>query len=528
MGQVIGAVGARRITSSAARPAVHPEFVGVSGSPVQALNASGHRALLVDLNNFASFPTLAVGILVASLRNAGFDAQVIVPLAYDVPASVREREESIWHHLQRRIHLSTFRPFLGIRDTLRGVRHLWRNRAHSRVLKEVRVALEDKPDIILLSAYLQHYSTVEAIGKIAREKGVPVLLGGPAFNLPETAEAWRTIPGLAAIVGGEVDLALPEIASAVVGGGDLLSFDGVVLPDGRRSRPAPPLRSLDQSPIPDFSDFPWDRYPVQIIPIMTGRGCQWSRCTFCSDVVSASGRTYRTRSLDSVMSELREQSRRFGTRNFLFLDLKLNSNPAMLRGITQNIQQAVPGAQWIGTVHVDQRSDNGLSRAELKAAVNSGMRRVSFGLESGSQRMLDLMDKGATVEANSSFIRTAHEAGLSIRCTLFKGYPGETAEDLLKTAAFLESHAPYLDRIRFNDFSIIENTPVWESLAVETSTWPGLTVTSKDSRMAKARYRHRETEDKSYRQAKSKVLAAVYAINRRRLRPEAQMFDGLM
>lgn len=495
---------------------------------MQALNAAGHTALLVDLNNFASFPTLAVGILVAALRNAGFDAQVIVPLAYDVPASVREREERIWHHFERRIHLSTLRPFLGIRDALRGARFLWRNRAHAKVLAEVGRALERKPDIILLSAYLQHYATVEAIGRMARKAGIPVLLGGPAFNLPETAEAWRSIPGLAAIVGGEVDLSLPDIASAVILGKDLLAFDGVVLPDGRRSRTAPPLRSLDQSPIPDFSDFPWDRYPVQIIPVMTGRGCQWARCTFCSDVVSASGRTYRTRSLDSVLSELREQSRRFGTRNFLFLDLKLNSHPAMLRGITQNIQQAVPGAQWIGTVHVDQRPDNGLSKAELKAAVNAGMRRVSFGLESGSQRMLDLMDKGATVEANSHFIRSAHEAGLSIRCTLFKGYPGETADDLLQTARFLETHAPYLDRIRFNDFSVLENTPVWQALVTEAGDWPELEITSKDSRMAKARYRHRQTEDRAYRQAKAQVLSAVYAINRRRLRAEAQMFDGLM
>lgn len=521
-------MGVQRILSSSARPAIHARPGAGSEPRVPAINAASHRALLVDLNNFASFPTLAVGILVAALRNASFDAQVIVPLAYDVPASVREREEHIWHHVERRIHLSTLRPFLGVRDTLRGVRHLWRNRVHPRVLKEVNIALGRNPDIILLSAYLQHYSTVEAIAKIAAEKGIPVILGGPAFNFPDTAEAWRSIPGLTAIVGGEVDLSLPEIASAVVRGGDLLAFDGVVLPDGRRSRPASPLRLLDQSPIPDFSDFPWDRYPVQIIPVMTGRGCQWGRCTFCSDVVSASGRTYRTRSLNSVMAELREQSRRYGTRNFLFLDLKLNSNPAMLRGITENIQRAVPGAQWIGTVHVDRRRDNGLSRTELKAAVNSGMRRVSFGLESGSQRLLDLMDKGSTVEANSNFIRTAHEAGLSIRCTLFKGYPGETAEDLLMTAEFLESHSPYLDRIRFNDFSIIENTPVWEKLVVQKTEWPGLVVTSRDSRMAKARYRHYETEGKAYRHAKAKVLSAVYAINRRRLRAEAQMFDGLM
>jgi radical SAM superfamily enzyme YgiQ (UPF0313 family) len=151
--------------------------------------------------------------------------------------------------------------------------------------------------------------------------------------------------------------------------------------------------------------------------------------------------------VDSVIHEMREQARRHSTTNFLFLDLKLNSNPNLLRGIVENVQRNVRGAQWIGTVHVDGRSDNGLSRGELRAAVAAGMRRVSFGLESGSQKMLDAMDKGCTVERNSEFIRTAHEAGLSVRATMFKGYPGETAEDIELTAQFLEKHADYIGRI---------------------------------------------------------------------------------
>ncbi len=495
---------------------------------VQAINRTRYSALIVDLNNFSTFPTLAVGILVAALRNAGFEARLIVPLAHDVPAAEREKREWWWHAFKRRLHLSTFAPFRSTRDLLRRTRQWWNNRPHPRVLRELTKALDSPPDVILLSAYLQHYQTVVEIGKIAAARGIPLVLGGPAFNLAETAEAWRSIPGLTALVGGEVDLTLPDIVEAVVSGGDLLAFDGVVLPDGRKSRPAPPLRQLDLSPVPDFTDFPWDRYPVKIIPMMTGRGCQWGKCLFCSDVVSANGRTYRTRSLDSVLHEMREQARRHATGNFLFLDLKLNSNPALLRGIAENAQSAVPGAQWIGTVHVDGRRDNGLSRADLRAAVASGMRRVSFGLESGSQRMLDMMDKGCTVEANSDFIRTAHEAGLSVRCTMFKGFPGETPDDLAKTADFLEQHMPYLGRVRFNEFSIPENTPIWNAVFSTQSPYPGIRILGKDSRNARARYVNVETQSAEYRRQKSRVLAVVYAINRRRLRPEAQMFDGLM
>ncbi|MET3709605.1 radical SAM superfamily enzyme YgiQ (UPF0313 family) [Sphingomonas trueperi] len=507
---------------SRSRAAIVPS----SAATVEAASATRYSALLVDLNNFATFPTLAVGILTASLRNAGHDARLLVPLAHDVPAAEREHVEWRFDHWMRRLHLSTSPMVRGVRGAARGVRYWWRQRPHPRVLREISKALADKPDILLLSAYLQHHSTVIEIGKRAQAAGVPVLLGGPAFNMKGVADSWRTVPGLAAIFGGEADVVLPDLIDAVIRGNDLLAFDGVTLPDGRRSRPAPPFRPLDSSPVPDFADFPWDRYRVRIVPIMTGRGCQWARCSFCSDVVSVNGRTFRTRSLESVLHEMREQSRRYATNNFLFLDLKLNSNPALFRGIAEHAQDVVPGAQWIGTVHVDTRADNGLSRSDLRAAAAGGMRRVSFGLESGSQRMLDLMQKGSTVEGNAAFIRHAFEAGISVRCTMFKGYPGETFEDLLETAAFLEAHAHYIDRVRFNDFSILEDTPVWQQ--VQDGMVPELLVRGHKPVLGRAFADQRATQTAKYRRAKARVLEAVYAINRRTLRPGARMFDGMM
>jgi radical SAM superfamily enzyme YgiQ (UPF0313 family) len=262
--------------------------------------------------------------------------------------------------------------------------------------------------------------------------------------------------------------------------------------------------------------------------MMASRGCQWNRCTFCSDILSVSGRTFRTRTVDSVIHEMREQARRHSTTNFLFLDLKLNSNPNLLRGIVENVQRNVRGAQWIGTVHVDGRSDNGLSRGELRAAVAAGMRRVSFGLESGSQKMLNAMDKGCTVERNSEFIRTAHEAGLSVRATMFKGYPGETAEDIELTAQFLERHADYIGRIRFNDFSILPGTPVERAVRADPALAAGFDIINADHRNARVRYRNRATGGRAYRRAKGRVIRIVHDINRRRLRSSAREFDGLM
>jgi radical SAM superfamily enzyme YgiQ (UPF0313 family) len=487
---------------------------------------AGRRVVLVDLNRFTSFPTLAVGILTAALRARGCAVRVICPLALDIPSAAREREERLRDHLHRRIRLSDFRTVKWLRDQARAPREWLAQRPRAAVLAAVERALSDGADAVLLSAYLEHFHTVKNIGRIAARRGVPVLLGGPMFNLAGVAEEWRALPGVSAVVGGEVEFYLAEMVEALAGGESLARFPGVTLPDGTHGAPAAPLRPLDGALYPDFDDFPWDRYPNRIVPILAGRGCQWDKCTFCSDVISASGRKFRSRTLESVLMELQVQAERYAARDFMFLDLKLNSHPAMLRGIARDLHKYVRGAQWIGTVHVDQRRDNGLSRRDLFAAAAGGMRRISFGLESGSQRLLDAMRKGCSVEGNETFLRDAHDAGISVRGTMFKGYPGETAEDMKATADFLERNARYIDRIRFNDFSIPLDTPIHRALT-EKADPEALRLTGFDPRHAKASYERRSVTP-AYRRAKARALAVVYEINRKRLRTSARQFDGLM
>jgi radical SAM superfamily enzyme YgiQ (UPF0313 family) len=498
-----------------------------TGFSTEAQAARPLRALLVDLNNFATFPTLAIGLLVARLRQAGHAVTVLCPLNHAVPGTTREHRDTWRDDVARRIHLSTWAPLLAARGVARAARERWVNRPNPVVLRETARALAEGPDVLLLSAYLQHHPTVLEIGRLAQRAGTPLVLGGPMFNVTSVAEAWRNIPGLTAIVGAEADFAIDAIVEAACGRGELLAQDGVVLPDGRRSPGPRPLRELDRTLVPDFTDFPWALYPFRVVPVMTGRGCQWDRCVFCSDVVSANGRSFRTRSVEHVMAELREQARRHDTCNFLFLDLKLNSNPNMLRGISANIQRVVPGAEWIGTVHVDLRRDNGLSRPELEAAVAAGMRRVSFGLESGSQRLLDAMDKGSSVAANSAFIRDAHAAGLSVRCTMFRGFPGEAAADMELTADFLERHAPWIDRVLLNEFSIYEDTPINKALRERSPDYPEVTLGRVDPRYARGRGAHAAMGGRAYRRAMDRTLRAVHAINRRDVRPTAQAFHGL-
>jgi radical SAM superfamily enzyme YgiQ (UPF0313 family) len=513
-------------STRAFRPA--RQVTSIESASLYRKSNARRRVLIVDLNNFATFPTLTVGILVAALRQEGHQVQVLCPLAHDVPAAERERQENWFDHLKQRVHLTETSWLRIPRDFARLVWEEWIERPHPTVLKEVERALQGAPDIVLLSAYFQHFNSVKAIGEQALKKRIPVLLGGAMFNNSDAAAVWRTIPGLAAVVGAESDFDVSALVEAVCKGESLTRFPGLTLPDGRRTAPAPPLRQLDDVPFPDYTDFPWDRYRVRIVPMMTGRGCQWDRCHFCSDVFTVNGRTFRTRSIENVLLEMQEQARRHATTSFLFHDLKLNSYPDMIRGIASKAQSYVNGAEWIGTVHVDLRKDNGLSRRDLFSAVSGGMRRINFGLESGSQALLDRMDKGTSVARNSEFIRDAFEAGLSIRCSMFKGYPGETAKDMEQTAMFLEKHAAYLDRIRFSDFSLLAETPIYNIINGSNDEITGFRITKDIKARAKSGYTYRRADQSVYAKALRKVLRIVHGINSRPIRPGARQFDGAM
>ena len=503
-----------------ARPATE---VGSVSAATEIGRGVSRRVLIVDLNNFAAFPTMSIGILTSSLRRAGHRVDVLCPLAYDAPAFERERCETRYDDIRRRMHLSTSPALAMVRDAAARA-YAWKSeRPHPIVVAEVGKALARKPDVVLLSAYLMHYKSVVKIAALAKAAGIPCLVGGPMFNLDDTARDWEAIDGVTAVVGAEVDLSISDLVESVCSDEDVMPYPGVTV-GGIRRTAAPPLRRLESLPVPDYSDFAWDRYPIRIAPLMTGRGCQWDKCLFCSDVISAAARTFRTRPLESVLNEAEELSRRHGLHSFVFLDLKLNSWPDMMRGISEHLRSYVRGAEWVGTVHVDQRADNGLTARDLANAAQGGMRRISFGLESGSQRMLDLMRKGSDVERNSRFIRDAYDAGLSIRCSMFRGFPGETAEDMEATADFLTEHAQYLDRIRFSDFKLSTGTPIHAALLEKGAVAEELSAD--DAR--KARRRYRDPHDRAYRKKVSEVLDIVHQINRRHLRNSARQFDGVM
>ena len=498
------------------------------------MSLNGSRILVIDLNNFARYPTISVGLITSILRQEGFNVDVFSPLSSGVNGVVREKPVPMWGLAMEKMKFRSAMTDHGLLLRLR--KWLTTTSLHapqlarqtSKVLSEISTRLRrGNYDAVLVSSYLIYHNLCEQIGELCQSLQVPMLIGGPYFAQPEVRSEWLGIKGLSALVGGEVDPFLAELVRTLIDKEPLDRFPGV-WSDASDAPNAPPLQDLDAIPFPDFSDFPWEAYPNRIVPIATGRGCQWGACTFCSDVTGTAGRSYRSRSPQNVLDELSYQSERFGTKLFVFTDPKLNSNLDVWDALLNQLPDRLPGAQWIGAVHIGAtRERNGLTSRELDAARHAGMVRLTTGLESGSQRMLDRMQKGAKLSGSSQAIQDASAAGISVRVTMIVGYPGEDADDVHRTAEFLEEHSGMIERVMVNRFHIRTGTRFHRQYEQTPDRFPEISDIRNLHQIAVVEHDFGQ-RSRAYRKAIDRVLLAAHRINRRPIRESAREFDGVM
>jgi radical SAM superfamily enzyme YgiQ (UPF0313 family) len=484
--------------------------------------------LLVDLNNFAHYPSIAVGLLTASLRQVGHTVRVFSPLAHGVKSLPREMVETRIDALEQRISFSTHKWLGPPRKVLGRARGRWRERKEHGAMPAFREMIAQQGDLLLISAYTDSLAVARGMCATAAMAGIPVVIGGPIFSQAEVSREWARLPGVRAVVGAEFERQIVAFCRDVLAGADLASYPGSFTPDGKEGATPAAERNLDDLLIPDYTDFPWDRYESRIIPIQMGRGCGWGHCRFCGDIVTANGRGYRTRRVGSVLAEMKSQSERHESRDFVFLDLKLNSHPDTWRKLVQGIAEELPGSRWIGSVHVQGDIDNGLERQDLEAARAAGMLRLTFGMESGSQRVLDSMGKGTCVERNKRFVCDASAAGLSVRTTIIQGYPGEAESDLALTAELLEELNGELDRVRINRLNVLEGTMLAHDLDGQSGPETSIHSIGWEHEWARSHYVHVRERDRGYRKQMRRVLRASHAINRRPIQENARVFHGLM
>jgi len=213
------------------------------------------------------------------------------------------------------------------------------------------------------------------------------------------------------------------------------------------------LMHPDDYRVPDFSGFDLDSYQ-EYFPIMASRGCPWSRCAFCSFCLK--DRQFYVAGVDRVVAVMRGMGERYGANHFYFMDDALPTS--FMRGLAQVLTQRKAPVTWsTGIILGREFGDPDLCQL-LK---RSGLRLVSFGLESVSQRVLRLMNKyhqDLDQEELVRILRTIKEAGILVAVSVFFGFPTETIEEAGATVDFLERHIRLFDVIKVQPFCLEDGT----------------------------------------------------------------------
>jgi hypothetical protein len=182
---------------------------------------------------------------------------------------------------------------------------------------------------------------------------------------------------------------------------------------------------------PDYSDLPFADYlaPGPILPFAASRGCYWNRCTFCPE--TAEHNRYQSVAPQTVINQLAELCQSIRPTLIHLLDNALS--PALLQALADQ----PPGPPWYGFVRFhEQLTDVDFCR-RLRA---SGCVLLKLGLESGSQRVLDAMDKGIRLELAERVFAALHQAGIATYVYLLFGTPTETLDEARATMAFVQCH----------------------------------------------------------------------------------------
>jgi len=319
------------------------------------------------------------------------------------------------------------------------------------------------PDIVGISSLTPTIYLAYRTAKITKDvdSNIKVIIGGPHATF-----MWSDIlaecPYIDYVVIGEGEYTALELVKTLEKNGDVSNVRGIAYRN-KDSRPVftgirPLIKNLDELPPPARHLLPMDKYtlfgkPIRIAHIMASRGCPYG-CAFCSTSYFF-GRRVRFRSPELVAEEIEECICKYKTKAVVFTDDEFTINHRWLLKFLNELKERKLDIKWSCGSRVDT-----VNKEILKHMVNSGCTGIYYGVESGSQEILDKIGKKITLKQAEDAIKSSKELGIMTVATFILGLPWETIDDMKKTASFALKLDP--DYAQFTAATPYPGTPLFQ------------------------------------------------------------------
>ncbi|EDP71047.1 Mg-protoporphyrin IX monomethyl ester oxidative cyclase [Flavobacteriales bacterium ALC-1] len=248
------------------------------------------------------------------------------------------------------------------------------------------------------------------------------------------------------VIQGEGEIALKVLIDALKNKDETSDIKGLIFKkeDGIIKNPKRPvLRNLDELPLPA-----WDLIDIEpykqiwasggnefTLNIATTRGCPF-KCNWCAKPIY--GNRYNSHSPEYITKHIKYLSETYGVNRFWMCDDIFGLKPNWV----QNFNKALKKEQLSISYYIQSRVDLLLKEDTIDALAESGLEEVWVGAESGSQKILDAMDKDTTVEQIYKATRLLKEKFVRVAFFIQFGYLNETKEDIAKTVAMIKALVP--------------------------------------------------------------------------------------
>ena len=305
------------------------------------------------------------------------------------------------------------------------------------------------------------------------------VIGGPHTTFMPY-ETLKNSDNLDVVVIGEGEETMVDLADhATQNIEDINDVNGIVyrdLKDGnlRTTEKRPLIKDLDKLPFPARHLVPFDSYGVsqeQTGGIITSRGCVYN-CNYCSSSLIM-GKKFRSRSPGNVVDEIEELIDTYHINDIGFMDDTFMLNKKRASDIADEIKARDLDLTFVASSRVDR-----VDKSLLENLKSSGLKTIYYGVESGSQRILDLMKKGITLKNVEDAVKMAKDVNLEVLTSFILGYPGETEEDMNTTIDFstkLDS-----DYCQYSILTPFPGTPIYKDLIeknlIDNEDWDRYTV----------------------------------------------------